>query len=69
MSSGSENIPNLDFSPSENLAQSLGNDGTDGRDKLCWRELVADGLNDGEGNKISMTEAITLLLQLKARQG
>ena len=48
-----------DYSPSADLAQTLGSDGTTpGKPLLRWKDVVAAGLNDGQGNKISMTELI-----------
>lgn len=54
-----------DWCPSSDMAQGLGSDGSDGDDKFRWNQIVADKLNDGNGNTISMTEAIQLLIQLR----
>lgn len=56
------------WNPAPGLRQSLGDDGAESGEKLVWSDVVAEGLNDGEGNKISMTEAIQLLLKFKASQ-
>lgn len=69
MSSGANGIPITDFSPDKDHGIPLGNDGTNGKPKKRWSDVVADGLNDGEGNKITMTEAVQLLLELKAAKG
>lgn len=65
----SNNLAVRGWCPAPGLRQSLGDDGSVTGEKLVWSDLVAEGLNDGEGNKISMTEAIQLLLKFKASQG
>lgn len=57
-----------DWCPSSNMAQGLGSDGSDGDDKYIWKHVVAAELNDGQGNKMSMTEVLQLLAALKNSQ-
>lgn len=63
----SANVQLTAWCPSSDLAQSLGSDGSDGDAKFRWNGIAAKGkLTDGEGNEIDITEAIQILLALKA---
>ena len=55
-----------DWIPTADMAQGMGSDGSDGDGLWRWKHFCGDKLMDGQGNEISMTEAIQLLLQLKA---
>lgn len=65
-----DNVTLTAWCPSFDLAQSLGSDGSDGDAKFRWNGIAAKGmLTDGEGNSIDITEAIQLLVALRASQG
>lgn len=64
----SSDITITDWCPSSSMAQGLGSDGSDGDDKYIWKHVVAAELNDGHGNKMSMTEVLRLLAALKNSQ-
>lgn len=64
-----DNITVRNWCPDADMTQGLGDDGSVSGEKLVWKDVVAAGLNDGQGNTITMTEAIQLLVQLRASRG